>query len=111
MKYRIASAFTVFSTVAFGQQVEHFESTVLPILKANCLACHSDKSPASGLSLQSREMLLRGGNRGADPRVIAEAVKQSGELKMPPGKKLTPEQIASIEKWVGDGLPMPHGSR
>ena len=107
MKYRIASAIVVFSTVAFGQQVEHFESTVLPILKANCLACHSDKNPASGLSLQSRDMLLRGGNRGADPKVIAEAVKQSGELKMPPGKKLTPEQIASIEKWVGDGLPMP----
>ncbi len=107
MKYRIASAVFVFSNVAFGQQVEHFESTVLPILKANCLACHSDKNPASGLSFQSREMLLRGGNRGADSKVITEAVKQSGELKMPPGKKLTPEQIASIEKWVGDGLPMP----
>ncbi len=106
MKYRIVSAAIAFSMVAFGQ-VEHFESTVFPILKANCLACHSDKSPASGLSLQSRETLLRGGNRGADPRVISDAVKQSGELKMPPGKKLTPEQIASIEKWVGDGLPMP----
>ena len=36
-----------------------------------------------------------------------EAVKQSGDLKMTPGKKLSDLQIAAIEKWIADGLPMP----
>ena len=108
MKYCIFVASFALSVAAFGQ-VEHFESTVLPILKTNCLACHTDKNPTSGLSLQSRDMIVKGGNRGADPKVILEAVKQAGELKMPPGKKLTTEQISAIEKWVSDGLPMPEG--
>lgn len=106
MKYCIFVTSFAISVAAFGQ-VEHFESTVLPILKTNCLACHTDKNPTSGLSLQSRDMIVKGGNRGADPKVILEAVKQSGELKMPPGKRLTTEQVSAIEKWVTDGLPMP----
>ncbi len=106
MKYCIFVTSFAISVAAFGQ-VEHFESTVLPILKTNCLACHTDKNPTSGLSLQSRDMIVKGGNRGADPKVILEAVKQSGELKMPPGKRLTTEQVSAIEKWVADGLPMP----
>ncbi len=106
MKYCIFVTSFAIAVAAFGQ-VEHFESTVLPILKTNCLACHTDKNPTSGLSLQSRDMILKGGNRGADPKVILEAVKQAGELKMPPGKRLTTEQVSAIEKWVTDGLPMP----
>ena len=106
MKYCIFVTSFAITVAAFGQ-VEHFESTVLPILKTNCLACHTDKNPTSGLSLQSRDMIVKGGNRGADPKVILEAVKQSGELKMPPGKRLTTEQVSAIEKWVSDGLPMP----
>ena len=31
---------------------------------ANCLACHSEKMLTSGLSLETRESILRGGNRG-----------------------------------------------
>ena len=102
MKFRIYFCAIAAATRIAAQNtvdgVAHFESTVLPVLRNNCLACHSDKNVTSGLSLQSRDAIVRGGNRGADPKVILEAVRQSGELKMPPGKKLKDEQIAAIDR-------------
>ncbi len=84
-----------------------FTSEVQPILRANCQPCHNDKSLVSGLSFDSRESLLRGGNRGADPKLILNAVRQTGDLKMPPAGKLQDAQIAIIAKWIEQGLPMP----
>ena len=108
MFHRLTLAAFALSLPVFAQTgAESFETTVLPTLRTQCWACHSDKNLTSGLSLQSRDMITRGGNRGADPKVILEAIKQTGDLKMPPGKKLTDVQIAAIEKWIIDGLPMP----
>ncbi len=87
--------------------VEFFESTVRPILRTNCLGCHSEKNLSSGLSLETRESILKGGNRGPGPDPVLAAVKQTGDLKMPPGRKLKDEQIAALERWVKDGLPVP----
>ncbi len=62
----------------------------------------------------SREALLAGGGRGpaivpgdADNSLLIQAVRQSGELKMPPGSKLADEEIATLEKWVADGAVWP----
>ncbi|MEO7651794.1 MAG: PSD1 and planctomycete cytochrome C domain-containing protein [Bryobacteraceae bacterium] len=90
-----------------AEGVRFFESTVQPILRANCIACHTDKNPSSGLSLESQQSILRGGNRGPAPKIIGEAIRQTGDLKMPPGSKLSAEKMAALEKWVADGLPMP----
>ncbi|MCC6586555.1 MAG: DUF1553 domain-containing protein [Bryobacterales bacterium] len=93
----------------FGQGVDEkfFEVSVLPVLRTKCLACHSDGKLTSGLSLQSREMIVKGGNRGADPQAIVKAIRHTGDVKMPPGGKLTDEQADAIEKWVNAGFPMP----
>src|SRR6266852_3573532 len=48
---------------------------IVLILRTNCLACHSDKTLTSGLSLETRESIVRGGNRGADPKLILAAVQ------------------------------------
>ncbi|MBL8212979.1 MAG: DUF1549 domain-containing protein, partial [Bryobacterales bacterium] len=61
----------------------------------------------SGLSLETRESLLKGGNRGAGTHIVLDAIKQSGSLKMPPGRKLKEEQIAAVEKWLAAGAPYP----
>jgi mono/diheme cytochrome c family protein len=94
---------------AFAQTgVELFEKTVRPILRTNCLACHSEKNLSSGLSLETRESILKGGNRGPVlPSALLDAIRQTGDLKMPPGRKLKDEQIAAIEQWVAAGVPMP----
>src|SRR3954451_24075498 len=83
-----------------------FDKEVRPVIRG-CWGCHSETMASSGLSLERRTSILKGGNRGPHPQLIVDAVKQTGDLKMPPGKKLPPEQIAIIERWVGQGMPMP----
>lgn len=86
---------------------QFFETQVRPILRANCWGCHSEANSTSGLSLQTRESILRGGNRGPGVEIILNAARHVGDLKMPPNKQLTPDQVAAIEKWAAAGLPMP----
>ncbi len=80
------------------------------VLKAACAACHNDNLKSSGLVLTNRDALLAGGNRGpaikpgdATASLLMQAVEQSGDLKMPPGKKLNTDQIEAIRKWIVDG--------
>lgn len=95
-------------------EVRFFEERIRPVLHEQCLTCHSREKRTSGLSLESREDLLTGGNRGpvAEPgkpdhsRVIA-ALSFTGELKMPPMGQLKPDQIAAFRRWVEMGLPWP----
>jgi len=82
------------------------------LLKTNCQPCHNEASKASGLSVTSREALLTGGNRGpaiqpgkAAESILVQAVEQSGALKMPPGRKLPEEQIATLRTWIAGGAP------
>ncbi len=116
---RTALAIVVSSMVAAAAaqtpDAAYYESTIRPILRTNCLACHTDKTLTSGLSLESREAILRGGNRGLAidkdkpaASLLLEAIRQTGDApKMPPGRKLTEEQIAALEKWIAADLPMP----
>src|SRR5580700_3340044 len=87
-----------------------FESQIQPILKTSCQTCHNEKLRSSGLSLTSRDSALAGGNRGAAIKpgsptdsLLLQAVEQSGDLKMPPGGKLQPEQVAAIRRWIEEG--------
>ena len=91
-----------------------YESTVRPILRANCFACHSDKNVNSGLSVESRESLLKGGNRGAvvapgkpEESLLLQAMRHEGSVKMPPGRKLDDAKITAVEQWIKEGMAMP----
>ncbi len=78
------------------------------ILKKNCAGCHNVNSVNGGLALDSKEAILKGGNRGPAAPVILEAVKHAGDLKMPKGgQKLSDADIATLEKWVQAGMPAP----
>ncbi len=77
------------------------------ILRTNCLACHSEKNVTSGLSLETKESILKGGNRGPNMGLLLDAIRQTGDLKMPPGRKLNDQQVATVEKWIATGMPMP----
>ena len=99
----------------FTREALHFfEMEVRPLLHGNCLACHSHEKKSSGLSLESRESILLGGNRGpavrpGDPEHsrLIQAVMQVGDLKMPPTGKLETEEIAALKRWIELGLPWP----
>jgi hypothetical protein len=101
-------------TPSFGpQELSFFENNVRPILKSNCDACHNPANRSSGLSLDSRESVLKGGKRGpaAQPGVPADsllirAVEQIGDLKMPLGRpRLSDQDIATLRQWIDQKLP------
>ncbi len=86
-----------------------FETKVLPVLK-NCVACHNNQLQTSGLSITSRQSLLKGGNRGpaivpgsSSESLLVRAIQQDGELKMPPGGRLPREAVSSVAEWVEQG--------
>ncbi|MDX1928568.1 MAG: DUF1553 domain-containing protein [Pirellulaceae bacterium] len=97
--------------------IEFFESKIRPLLHARCVECHSDAEPESGLSLESKEGLLRGGKLGAavtpgKPKesLLISAVNHDEFLKMPPKDKLSTGDLALLTKWVAMGAPWPAAS-
>ncbi|MDA1314474.1 MAG: PSD1 and planctomycete cytochrome C domain-containing protein [Acidobacteria bacterium] len=102
-----------------GQQfsadsVRFFENDVRPVLLTKCAACHNDELRTGGLSIESREAILAGGTRGEaaipgspDDSLLIHAIRRNGELKMPPGGALNPDELAALVRWVELGLPWP----
>ena len=97
-----------------AQSIEHFEKQVRPLLIEHCFGCHGPKKQESGLRLDSRAGVLKGGDSGLvfDPQRPAasrliEAVRRTGDLKMPPDTPLKPEHVAAIQVWVTGGLAWP----
>ena len=98
--------------------IDFFESKVRPIFAEHCYTCHSEKAEKikGGLRLDSAEALLKGGTTGPaivrgepDNSLLIKAIRYSDpDLQMPPkNKKLSAEQIATLETWVKIGAPIP----
>ena len=102
-------------SMLFAQQPTLSDGTeIQQILRSNCQPCHNDTTRSSGLALTNRDAILTGGNRGPaikpgspDESLLVRAVEQSGELKMPPGRKLQPQETASIRRWIELGAAWP----
>ena len=97
-----------------AEQAAFFEAKIRPVLVESCVPCHNKDSAMGGLRLDTRAMLLKGGETGpailsgdADKSLLITAVHQTGKLKMPQGGKLTPEQIENLSAWVKMGAPWP----
>lgn len=94
---------------------KHFEDIIAPILKENCSRCHSHDAgkSESGLMLDSRSSMLKGGESGPaivpgrpSESLIIEAIRYDG-LEMPPDGKLSIREIKLLEDWVRDGAHAP----
>jgi mono/diheme cytochrome c family protein len=93
---------------------EQFEMQVRPLLAKNCFACHQ-QSAMGGLRLDSRETILKGGKSG--PAAVAGEPEKSlligavshtlDRLKMPPGGKLSSDDVAILSAWIKGGLYWP----
>ncbi|MCA9097626.1 MAG: hypothetical protein KDA36_04545, partial [Planctomycetaceae bacterium] len=103
---------TPVSAYANDPREEFFEQKVRPLLVERCFKCHGDKKQFGELRVDSREMLLKGGENGPaivsekpDESLLIEAVRQSGDLVMPPEpeEKLSDDQISVLERWVAEG--------
>lgn len=103
-------------------RVEFFEKSVRPILEDHCVECHSVArgKTKGGLALDNAAATKKGGDTG--PAIVAGNVENSllikavsykdSELKMPPeNKRLSAEQVATLEHWVKSGAYDPREGR
>jgi mono/diheme cytochrome c family protein len=97
-----------------AEQLEFFESKVRPLFSERCSECHGAEEQWAGLRLDSRQALIDGGESGpaivsgkVDESRLIMAVRQTGDLQMPPDGKLDDVQIAALESWVAMGAPWP----
>ena len=99
-------------------QVVDFNRDVRPILSENCFKCHGfdPGTRKAGRRLDTRDGALaeKDGVRAIVPGQLAQSDASvrihstDKDEQMPPpksGKKLTPAQIAVLDKWIGQGAP------
>lgn len=96
-----------------------FNRQIRPILSDNCFACHGpdDQTRKAKLRLDTKDGALAAGKSGeiavvpghsSKSEIIARALTKDEESVMPPpksGKKLTPEQIDLLKRWIDEGAP------
>lgn len=94
-----------------------YAKDVAPILTAHCLKCHGPKLQESGLRVDQKTSLLRGGDFGqpailpgnsSDSFLIQVIAGLNEDLKMPPeGPQITATEIGVLRKWIDMGIPWP----
>ena len=93
-----------------------FEKEILPILRRNCLACHSTSVAESELVLETPQTILKGGAQGegvmpgkADDSLLFQVASHRVEPVMPPAdntvaaKNFTPEELGLLKLWISEG--------
>jgi hypothetical protein len=111
----LACLSTVSPTVLRADEdVRFFETDVRPVLVEHCQRCHGPKKQEAGLRLDSRQAALAGGDNGPaivpgkpDDSLLIGAVRQTGDVQMPPDGKLKQTEIDALVNWVRMGAAWP----
>lgn len=104
-------------TVMSPYASEFFHKKVQPIFVEHCNECHANGRRKGGLSMASLHDFLEGGNEGIVliPGDVAKSAlipsirweAHDEELNMPPKKRLSDVDVATLTKWVDMGAPWP----
>ena len=95
-----------------------FSHQVAPILQKYCVECHTGSKKKGGLSMNTRESLLEGGENGAvllpgrpgESKMLKLLLSPDPDEQMPPkGSRVPPEKIEAIRAWIAAGAPWDPG--
>ena len=104
--------------LTYGQDSFDFAHKILPVLKKHCSECHTGDQKKGGLSLNTRESMLAGGESGAEvlskdnasSELLTRITSKDPDLRMPPdGPGLDDAEIGALRLWVQAGLPWESG--
>lgn len=95
-----------------------FEKQVAPILQKHCIACHNDSTRDGGLSLESNQSLLKGGDSGsivvagkpAESVLLDYVVGPAPEMPKK-GEPLSKAEIETLHAWIKAGAHWPKETR
>ena len=94
-----------------------FQRDIAPILEKRCWHCHGEEEQESGLRLDLRPSMLKGGDSGLATIVPGEPQKSyiieliqddDDDLRMPPDDdRLPAEEIGLLTRWIQEGAIWP----
>ncbi len=93
-----------------------FEKDIKPLFEAACIKCHAKGKDKGGLSIETREAFMKGGDTGvaavigkSGESLIVEAVSGlDADTAMPKkGTKWTAEQVGLLRAWIDQGAAWP----
>ena len=94
-----------------------FAQDVFPIFERHCIECHGEETQESGLRVDQKASLLRGGDlgepaiikgKGADSFLVQIVAGTHDDLKMPAeGDGLSQDEVAILRTWIDQGVDWP----
>lgn len=98
----------------WAQQKVDFAHDVLPILKARCAACHSNGTYKGGMSLDTRDDLLKSAaavpGKSSASEMIKRITSTNPATRMPPkAAPLNTKETAILTAWIDSGLAWESG--
>ncbi len=103
---------------ASGADKVDFRKDVQPILQSRCMSCHGRGKLKGGLSLETRDAILKGGEDGpaavsgksGESLLIQLIEGHEPDRKMPAkGEALTAQEVATLKTWIDQGMTWPEG--
>lgn len=115
---RLALCAGVLLGIANGEEpeaIKFFETSVRPLLAAECYDCHGPDKNKGGLRLDHIDWITKGGDTGPaivagkpDESLLVEAIRRDDpDFAMPPKTELSAADVEILEKWVALGAPWP----
>ena len=121
MRAVILCGWTLTSTCFFAVRARavDFAHDVVPILRTHCGECHAGDARQGGLSMNTREDLLAGGDSGtpglvpgkaAESELLARVTSTDPDFRMPSeGPPLPAEAAAVLRAWIDEQAPWEDG--
>ncbi|RPI80083.1 MAG: DUF1549 domain-containing protein, partial [Planctomycetaceae bacterium] len=116
MKYSAILLLTVFTAPTLAAEPVEFARDVLPVLSANCFACHGpdehERQAGLRLDIEGQAKKQRDSGAAIEPgrpelsQIISRLTTTDPDLVMPPpssNKTVKPEQIEKIRRWIDQG--------
>lgn len=107
---RHAILLSLFTTSLSAEVAKVHPAQAMGILKTQCMGCHNAEKKKGGLSLETRDLALKGGENGAVLKAgdaarsaLIAALNDAGDAHMPPKKQMPEKQINLLKAWVDAG--------
>jgi len=111
------SAFAGVTASATPDPIAQFEREVKPLLEQRCFECHGPDKQKGGIRLDQKASMLGTGDseqpvvvpgQSAASLLVKRLLSTDPDEAMPPkGKRLEPDQIASVKLWIDLGAHWP----
>lgn len=105
-----------FPSLSGAEDIDYLKQ-IKPILAEKCYACHGSLKQESELRLETRNLMLRGGDSGAalvpgnlEESLLLQRILAKEDEQMPPpeeGSRLSKHDIELIKAWIVQGAKAP----